>query len=252
MQSFPESTCGRKRPRAGKVRSFPCGRPRGDHPAADRGAEAGGPRVRSPRGPDQAIPCRLQAGWNPSLRRTGLSRGLHSHRKTFGTELARAGVSLATSQKLMRHSDPKLTSNIYTDLKNLDLLTAVSSMPSVVAKVVVVLAARHCNQCQRTSHQLQDETQEKGSVITPCGATKNPGFPGVYRIAGDLGFEPRLTDPESVVLPLHQSPKSLGAELPPVFGILRIFELSFKMGWEDARRESASRCLFNSGLRVHN
>src|SRR5579875_1047503 len=25
--------------------------------------------------------------------------------------------------------------------------------------------------------------------------------------AGDLGFEPRLTDPESVVLPLHQSPK---------------------------------------------
>src|SRR5262249_30270781 len=28
--------------------------------------------------------------------------------------------------------------------------------------------------------------------------------------AGDLGFEPRLTDPESVVLPLHQSPMSLG------------------------------------------
>ena len=25
---------------------------------------------------------------------------------------------------------------------------------------------------------------------------------------GDLGFEPRLTDPESVVLPLHQSPES--------------------------------------------
>src|SRR5262245_20211599 len=24
---------------------------------------------------------------------------------------------------------------------------------------------------------------------------------------GDLGFEPRLTDPESVVLPLHQSPR---------------------------------------------
>src|SRR5262249_28933304 len=27
--------------------------------------------------------------------------------------------------------------------------------------------------------------------------------------AGDLGFEPRLTDPESVVLPLHQSPLGL-------------------------------------------
>src|SRR3954453_1736490 len=33
--------------------------------------------------------------------------------------------------------------------------------------------------------------------------TGNSGF----RKAGDLGFEPRLTDPESVVLPLHQSPK---------------------------------------------
>ena len=29
--------------------------------------------------------------------------------------------------------------------------------------------------------------------------------------AGELGFEPRLTDPESVVLPLHYSPKTGGA-----------------------------------------
>ena len=28
------------------------------------------------------------------------------------------------------------------------------------------------------------------------------------RETGELGFEPRLTDPESVVLPLHQSPLS--------------------------------------------
>src|SRR5947209_1765328 len=27
-----------------------------------------------------------------------------------------------------------------------------------------------------------------------------------FRQAGELGFEPRLTDPESVVLPLHHSP----------------------------------------------
>jgi hypothetical protein len=27
--------------------------------------------------------------------------------------------------------------------------------------------------------------------------------------AGELGFEPRLTDPESVVLPLHYSPRGL-------------------------------------------
>jgi hypothetical protein len=28
--------------------------------------------------------------------------------------------------------------------------------------------------------------------------------------AGDLGFEPRLSDPESLVLPLHQSPRTCG------------------------------------------
>jgi hypothetical protein len=30
--------------------------------------------------------------------------------------------------------------------------------------------------------------------------------------AGELGFEPRLTDPESVVLPLHHSPSYVAAE----------------------------------------
>ena len=45
---------------------------------------------------------------------------------------------------------------------------------------------------------------------------------------GDLGFEPRLTDPESVVLPLHQSPKSALAGISPYLShpteILRGFQ----------------------------
>jgi hypothetical protein len=32
------------------------------------------------------------------------------------------------------------------------------------------------------------------------------------RKAGELGFEPRLTESESVVLPLHHSPKTSGYE----------------------------------------
>ncbi len=39
-------------------------------------------------------------------------------------------------------------------------------------------------------------------------AAANPVAAAVLS-AGELGFEPRLTDPESVVLPLHYSPKSL-------------------------------------------
>ena len=40
-------------------------------------------------------------------------RGFHSLRSTFATHLAEAGVGLTTVQALMRHSDPKLTSNVY-------------------------------------------------------------------------------------------------------------------------------------------
>ena len=42
---------------------------------------------------------------------------LHSLRVTYATMLARAGVSLVQAQTLMRHSDPKLTANIYTRLR---------------------------------------------------------------------------------------------------------------------------------------
>ena len=46
----------------------------------------------------------------------------HALRSQFATELARANVSLAAAQKLMRHSTPALTSNHYTALGLLDLL----------------------------------------------------------------------------------------------------------------------------------
>jgi integrase len=56
---------------------------------------------------------------------------LHSLRLTFGSYLAAAGVPLTTAQKLMRHSDPKLTANVYTDPRLLDLAGAVEAIPSV-------------------------------------------------------------------------------------------------------------------------
>ena len=45
---------------------------------------------------------------------------------------------------------------------------------------------------------------------TGCGSAANAGaaitINKKMEKTGDLGFEPRQTDPESVVLPLHQSP----------------------------------------------
>jgi len=44
------------------------------------------------------------------------------------TWLKEAGVDLRDAQALMRHSDPKLTSNIYTDIRLKDLRKAVERM----------------------------------------------------------------------------------------------------------------------------
>ncbi len=50
----------------------------------------------------------------------------HALRVTYATMLARAGVSLVQAQRLMRHSDPKLTANIYTRLQLDDAHAAVA------------------------------------------------------------------------------------------------------------------------------
>jgi len=48
-----------------------------------------------------------------------------SLRKMFGTHLAMKGMDLRTTQRLMRHSDPRLTANLYTDPMLLDMKGAV-------------------------------------------------------------------------------------------------------------------------------
>jgi integrase len=54
----------------------------------------------------------------------------HALRKTFGTNLARAGVPRRTAMSLMRHSDGKLTDKIYTDENLLGIETVIESLPS--------------------------------------------------------------------------------------------------------------------------
>lgn len=61
----------------------------------------------------------------------GRSVDVHSLRRTFGTMLARAGVPLTTTQRLMRHSTPELTARIYIDVEPIDMLRAVERLPSL-------------------------------------------------------------------------------------------------------------------------
>ncbi|MBL7218551.1 MAG: hypothetical protein ISS69_00425, partial [Phycisphaerae bacterium] len=49
-------------------------------------------------------------------------------RMSFCTWLKAAGVDLRDAQRLMRHSDPKLTSGVYTDIRISNLRNAVESI----------------------------------------------------------------------------------------------------------------------------
>ena len=55
----------------------------------------------------------------------------HALRVTFITALARGGASVKVAQELARHSDPKLTMNVYTSLGIHDLTGALDALPDM-------------------------------------------------------------------------------------------------------------------------
>ena len=61
----------------------------------------------------------------------GRTLDIHCLRHTFATLLARNGASPATAQKLLRHSDIRLTMNIYTHLDLADTASAVAALPAI-------------------------------------------------------------------------------------------------------------------------
>ncbi|HHH76429.1 MAG TPA: site-specific integrase [Phycisphaerae bacterium] len=61
----------------------------------------------------------------------GRTLDIHALRHTFGTMLARSGVSPRTAQELMRHSDIRLTTNIYQHLELIDTANAIEMLPDL-------------------------------------------------------------------------------------------------------------------------
>ena len=61
----------------------------------------------------------------------GRTLDVHCLRHTFATLLARSGVSPGVAQKLMRHSDIRLTMNTYTHLDLADTAGAVAALPVI-------------------------------------------------------------------------------------------------------------------------
>jgi integrase len=73
----------------------------------------------------------LKAADIPKRDDRGRTLDVHALRTTFGTLLSRGGVPLRTAQAAMRHSDPSLTANVYTDPKLLDVQGALDALPSL-------------------------------------------------------------------------------------------------------------------------
>jgi integrase len=61
----------------------------------------------------------------------GRSLDVHALRKTFGTMLAKAGVPLTTTQRLMRHYSPVLTAKLYIDVDPVDMMQALEQLPAL-------------------------------------------------------------------------------------------------------------------------
>jgi integrase len=66
----------------------------------------------------------------------GRTLDIHSLRHTFGTLLALSGVMPRTAMELMRHSDIRLTTNIYQHLELVDTAGAVNQLPTVGSETV--------------------------------------------------------------------------------------------------------------------
>ena len=72
----------------------------------------------------------LAAAGIPKTDAHGRTLDIHCLRHTFATLLARNGASPSVAQKLLRHSDIRLTTNIYTHLDLADTAGAVAALPA--------------------------------------------------------------------------------------------------------------------------
>lgn len=73
----------------------------------------------------------LQAAGIPYRDAEGRYCDVHAMRHTTATYLARAGVAPRVAQQVMRHSDLRLTMQVYTDPQLLDLAGAVEQLPDI-------------------------------------------------------------------------------------------------------------------------
>jgi integrase len=104
----------------------------------------------------------------------------HSLRMTFGTTLLANGVHPIVVKELMRHSDLKLTTNLYNDSSQLPLAQGVGALPSMAKEIDLPSLQNRSKTSsdplrrtsKRTHANLAGEVNSAGSAQTKMSAVK--------------------------------------------------------------------------------
>jgi Phage integrase family len=146
------------------------------------------------------VPTGLDKIFNRDLTAAGIAKrdergrtlDVHALRTTFGTLLGRGGVPLRTAQAAMRHSDPKLTANVYTDPKLLDVQGALNALPSLP------LAAGPTDERERaraTGTDLQGPVAVAPLVaLNQCNGRQTGGIGGKAKAEPPISIGPARLD----------------------------------------------------------
>jgi integrase len=110
----------------------------------------------------------LKAAGIPVYDELGRRIDFHSLRMTFGTTMLANGVHPIVVKELMRHSDLKLTTNLYTDSSQLPLAHGVASLPGIPSPSTTL-------KIRRTQKRTQIRTQTGVAAGREQSAPVAPG-----------------------------------------------------------------------------
>ncbi len=127
------------------------------------------PLFNVPRGLRRILDRDLRRAGIPKRDERGRTLDVHALRTTFGTHLSKGGVPLRTAQAAMRHSDPSLTANIYTDPALLDVHGALDALPT--------LPLDTCTEIERIAVRATGTDAKAPSPLAPLLAPTT-GFSG--------------------------------------------------------------------------
>jgi len=127
--------------------------------------------------PDRRFQRHRKEAGIETIDETGRKLDFHSFRYTFATKLARQGVTQRLTQELMRHSDPRLTANLYTDVSQLPTFEAVQELDWIMEDDLeeVEIGTHIGTQTPVTEDHFLSQTDiltEENKIATNPSATK--------------------------------------------------------------------------------